>query len=143
MMSGSHLISRRAPAWSPTVVSSSWPGELRDDVVSAEVSGSLNLELLQPFLADRVESLGGQCTLEARIAGTPRRPLGEGVLAVARPITVRLPGVTPALSVPQATVKLSPRRSDIRKLAVEAEGARLQIDGGASFDSLQRISRSA
>ena len=115
-------------------------GELRDDVVSAEVSGSLNLELLQPFLADRVDSLGGQVYLEARIAGTPRRPLGEGVLAVARPITVRLPGVTPTLSVPTGTVKLSPTALDIRNLAVEAEGARLQIDGGASFDSSQRVS---
>jgi autotransporter translocation and assembly factor TamB len=115
-------------------------GELRDDVVSAEVSGSLNLELLQPFLADRIESLGGQVYLSARIAGTPRRPLGEGTLAVARPITVRLPGVTPTLSIPSAIVKLTPTALDIRNLAIEAEGARLQIDGGASFDSLQRIS---
>ena len=139
MMSGSHLIVDRT-----RLVTDGGEfklaGELRDDVVSAEVSGSLNLELLQPFLADRVESLGGQVYLEARIAGTPRRPLGEGVLAVARPITVRLPGVTPTLSIPSGTVKLSPTALDIRKLAIEAEGARLQIDGGASFDSQQRIS---
>jgi autotransporter translocation and assembly factor TamB len=139
MMSGSHLIVDRT-----RLVTDGGEfklaGELRDDVVSAEVSGSLNLELLQPFLTDRLESLGGQVYLEARIAGTPRRPLGEGVLAVARPITARLPGVTPALSIPSGTVKLSPTALDIRNLVIEAEGARLQIDGGASFDSLQRVS---
>ena len=136
---GTHLIVDRTRLVTDGGEFKLW-GEMRDERVTGEIDGSLNLELLQPFVADRVESLSGAIDFAMRVAGTPRRPLGEGQLVIARPLSVRLPGVGPAISVPSGVVKLSPAAVDLRNLVFEAEGARLTVAGRAGFDARQNVS---
>jgi autotransporter translocation and assembly factor TamB len=138
VLAGNHLIVDRTRLVTDGGEFKLW-GELRDDLVTAEVDGSLNLELVQPFIADRVDSLGGQVDLALRIAGTPKRPLGEGSLVIARPIVARLPGVGPPIAIPTGVIKLSPTSLVVKDLAIEAEKARLTLAGRAGFDDKQRV----
>ncbi|HEY0708878.1 MAG TPA: hypothetical protein VGG33_18865, partial [Polyangia bacterium] len=104
-------------------------GELKNQVVNAEVVGSLDLELVQPFLGTRIERMGGEINLALRVRGTPRHPLGEGAIDIVRPVSIRLPEVGPAITIPSGAVKLDATSLTLSNLVVQAEGAQLRFGG--------------
>jgi autotransporter translocation and assembly factor TamB len=138
ILAGSHLVVDRTRLVTEGGDLRLW-GEIKDDVVNAELAGALDLELLQAFLGNRVESLGGEVDLSLRVRGTPRHPLGEGSLNVVRPIAARLPGIAPVLRVPAGSIKLDPEALTLANLAIEAEGAQLRLAGKAQLGPRQDL----
>ncbi|HEY0712983.1 MAG TPA: translocation/assembly module TamB domain-containing protein, partial [Polyangia bacterium] len=104
-------------------------GELKNQVVNAEVVGSLDLELVQPFVGQEIERLGGEVNLALRVRGTPQHPLAEGAIDIVRPIAVRLPEVGPAILIPSGALKLDASALSLSNLIVQAEGAQLRLGG--------------
>jgi hypothetical protein len=115
-------------------------GELQNDRIAGEVEGRLNLDLLQPFIADRVEHLAGAVALSLHVAGTRSKPLGDGLVTIGSPIKVKLRDIPSEIAVPSGSIKLSPRALSLSDLAVEVEGARLALQGRAEFDEAQNVS---
>jgi hypothetical protein len=138
ILSGHHLVVDRTRLVTEGGDLRLW-GEIKDDVVNAELAGALDLELLQAFLGNRVESLGGEVDLSLRVRGTPQHPMGEGSLNVVRPIAARLPGIAPVLRIPAGSIKLSPEALTLANLAVEAEGAQLRLGGRAQLGPRQEV----
>jgi hypothetical protein len=104
-------------------------GEVKNQVVNAEVNGRLDLELVQPFVGTRIERLGGEINLAVRVRGTPQHPLAEGAIDIVRPVSVRLPEVGPAIVIPSGAIKLDASALALSNLIVQAEGAQLRLGG--------------
>ncbi len=132
ILAGTHLVVDRTRLVTQGGDLKLW-GELKDDSINAELAGALDLELVQAFLGNRVEGLGGEFDLALRVKGTPQKPIADGNLTVVRPIVLRLPGVEPSIVVPTASLKLDSESLTLSNLVVEAEGARLQVGGRAAF----------
>ncbi len=115
-------------------------GEVHGERLSAQVSGSINLELLQPFLTDRVEHLGGGVDVSLRLSGTTAHPQAEGNIDIARPIAIKLPTVDPIFTVPAGRIELDPQAIRVNRLALEVAEARLEIEGRAGLDTRQNLS---
>ncbi len=112
-------------------------GELHGDKLAAQVAGSINLELLQAFLSDRIEGLGGGLDLSLRLGGTLGRPTAEGTIHVARPITAKLPEIEPTFTVPTGRVDLDANGIRVSRLAIDVADARLELEGRVGLDGHQ------
>jgi autotransporter translocation and assembly factor TamB len=115
-------------------------GSLEDEAISGEVSGLLNLELLQPFVGDQAERLSGDVTLALKVSGTRARPAGEGSITIASPVLIKLLGFGPEIAVPSGRIVVDSRSLRLENLAVDVEGARMTLEGRASFDERQNVS---
>jgi autotransporter translocation and assembly factor TamB len=114
-------------------------GEIHGRKLSGQVAGSINLELLQPFLSDRVDRLGGGLDLALRLGGTTSRPTAEGTVSIARPIAVKLPELEPIFTLPTGRVELDPTGVRISRLAIDVADARVEIEGRAGLDGEQNL----
>jgi autotransporter translocation and assembly factor TamB len=109
-------------------------GELHGETLAALVTGSINLELLQPFLSDRVDRLSGGLDVALRLGGTTQRPLVDGSITIARPIAVKLPRLDPVFTLPTGKIDIDPSAVRMSGLALEVADARLEIEGRAGLD---------
>ena len=108
-------------------------GELDGESLRGALSGQLNLEFLQPFLRRKFQKVGGAISLEARVSGTTKKPLVDGTLAIARPISAVPAGFLSPITVPSGTVHLQSDAVELRDLAVTVGGATLRLSGRAGL----------
>jgi autotransporter translocation and assembly factor TamB len=108
-------------------------GELDGESLRAALSGQLNLEFLQPFLRRKFQKVGGAISLEARLSGTTKKPLVDGTLAIARPISAVPAGFLSPVTVESGTVHLQSDAVELKDLAVTVGGATLRLSGRAGL----------
>lgn len=115
-------------------------GELDGDKVRALVLGRLELELLQPLLASKLDKLSGAVGLEVKVDGTLKRPLLDGKLEIARPVVLRpvrtdpesdeeSSVAAPEISIPSGTVLLASDSVQLQDLALTVDGSTLRLGG--------------
>jgi autotransporter translocation and assembly factor TamB len=108
-------------------------GVLQGESLRAELSGQLDLELLQPLLRKKFEKLGGAVSLEVKVSGTMTKPLVDGTLAIARPVIALPAGFDSPIAVPSGVVHLQSDAVELKDLAVSVGGATLRLSGRAGL----------
>jgi autotransporter translocation and assembly factor TamB len=108
-------------------------GALQGESLRAELSGQLDLELLQPLLRKKLEKLGGAVSLEVKVSGTMTKPLVDGTLAIARPVNALPAGFDSPIAVPSGVVHLQSDALELKDLAVSVGGATLRLSGRAGL----------
>jgi autotransporter translocation and assembly factor TamB len=108
-------------------------GALQGESLRAELSGQLDLELLQPLLRKRLEKLGGAVSLDVKVSGTMTKPLVDGTLAIARPVNALPAGFDSPIAVPSGVVHLQSDAVELKDLAVSVGGATLRLSGRAGL----------
>jgi autotransporter translocation and assembly factor TamB len=109
-------------------------GALAGDAISGQVSGFLNLELLQPFLPPPIQTLAGDVRVQLKAGGTLSHPEAEGGLAIASPVRMRFDGFEPEILVPSGAVRLTPGAVRLDDLAVTVDEATMTLRGQTTFD---------
>ena len=104
-------------------------GEVVDRSVSAEVSGKLDLELLQPLVASKLVSLGGGIGLEVRVGGSVKKPDLRGRIAILRPVRAEARGFEQSLLIPSGAVRLTSSSVELSDLAVTIGDATMKVAG--------------
>jgi TamB, inner membrane protein subunit of TAM complex len=96
-----------------------------------EVSGHLDLELLQPFVGAAIERLSGDLSVELGASGTLAQPILRGAIDVVHPVTLRPRGFATDLTLGSGSFKLDNDGVRVDRLALTAEGATMNLSGGA------------
>jgi autotransporter translocation and assembly factor TamB len=109
-------------------------GELAGAALKGALSGHLDLDLLQPFLRQYVDSLTGDLAVDLKVAGTTGRPDLQGVVAIAHPVRVEPAGTAPALVIPGGSIRLTGRSIQLNDLAVTVDQSTLTLRGEAHYD---------
>jgi len=104
-------------------------GEVLDQSVNAEFGGKLDLELLQPLLAGRFNSLGGGIGLEVRVGGSVKKPDLRGRIAILRPVRAEAHGFEQSLVIPSGAVRLTSSAVELSDLAVTIGDATMKVAG--------------
>ena len=108
-------------------------GEVQGEILSAALSGQLDLELLQPLLRKQVTKLGGAISLEVKVSGTSKRPLLDGTLAITRPISAVPAGFDSAVAIPSGQIHLRSDAIELNDLELSLAGATLKLSGRAGL----------
>ena len=101
--------------------------------LAGEVSGHLDLELLQPLLGASVDRLSGSLKVELGAAGTLDKPLLHGAIDVANAVTLRPHGFDTDFVIGAGSFKLDNDGVRVDRLALTAEGSTMNVSGRASF----------
>ena len=101
--------------------------------IAGEVSGHLDLELLQPLLGSSIDKLSGDLKVELGAAGTLDKPLLHGAVDVINAVTLRPHGVATDFVVGAGSFKLDNDGVSVEHLALTAEGSTMNVSGRASF----------
>ncbi len=104
-------------------------GEVVDQAVNADVSGKLDLELLQPLVASKLTSLGGGIGLEIHVGGSVKKPDLDGRVAILRPIRAEARGFDQSLLIPSGEVRLTSASVALSDLAVTIGDATMRVAG--------------
>jgi hypothetical protein len=109
-------------------------GRLEGKAISANLSGHLTLELLQPFVAGAgIERLTGDLALEVTAAGTTDRPVLRGQVAISTPVRVRLADFDRDIVVGSGKVALDASGAAVEDLVVVVDGAAMHVSGRAGL----------
>ena len=101
--------------------------------LAGEVSGHLDLELLQPLLGASVDKLSGDLKVELGAGGTLDKPLLHGAVDVVNAVTVRPHGFDSDFVIGGGSFKLDNDGVRVERLALTAEGSTMNVSGRASF----------
>jgi autotransporter translocation and assembly factor TamB len=101
--------------------------------LAGEVSGHLDLELLQPLLGTSVDKLSGDLKVELGAGGTLDKPLLHGAVDVINAVTVRPHGFDTDFVIGGGSFKLDNDGVRVERLALTAEGSTMNVAGRASF----------
>jgi autotransporter translocation and assembly factor TamB len=110
-------------------------GRLDGRAVSGALSGHLDLELLQPFLAGAgIERLGGDLRAELRAGGTLDRPDVRGEVKIVNPIHLRPTGLYRDVVVESGRFALTDGGGmAIENLALTVDGSTMKLGGRATL----------
>ncbi|HVZ87612.1 MAG TPA: translocation/assembly module TamB domain-containing protein [Polyangia bacterium] len=110
-------------------------GRLDGRAISGSLSGHLDLELLQPFLAaSPVERLGGDLRAELRAAGTLDQPDLRGEVAIVNPIRLRARGFDREIAIDSGRFALNSGSGlSIENLALTVDGSTMRLGGRATL----------
>jgi hypothetical protein len=101
--------------------------------LDGEMSGHLDLELLQPFLGTSVDKLSGDLSVQLGASGTISKPILRGAIDVAHAVTVRPHGFATDLTLGSGSFKLDNDGVRIDGLTLTAEGATMKLSGSAGL----------
>jgi hypothetical protein len=104
-------------------------GAVVDHSVNADVSGKLDLDLLQPLLRGQFESLRGGIGLEVHARGSVKKPDLSGKIAIARPIRAEARAFDQVVAIPSGAVRLTSSAVELNDLAVIIDNATLRLGG--------------
>ena len=104
-------------------------GQRVDQAVQADITGKLDLEFLQPFLAARFSTLRGGIGLKLRVGGTLNQPDVNGQIAILRMVRAEARGFDQILLIPSGSLRLTSSSVDLRNLAVTLDNATMRVDG--------------
>ena len=104
-------------------------GAVIDRAVNADVSGKLDLDLLQPLVRAQFKSLRGGIALEVHARGTVKKPDLSGKIAIVRPVYAQARGFDPAVAIPSGAVRLTSSSVELSNLAVIIDNAALKVSG--------------
>ena len=101
--------------------------------LAGEVSGHLDLELLQPLLGASIDKLSGDLKVELGAAGTLDKPILHGAVDVINAVTLRPHGIDTDFVIGAGSFKLDNDGVRVERLALTAEGSTMNVSGRASF----------
>ncbi|MDB4983702.1 MAG: hypothetical protein JWM82_4454, partial [Myxococcales bacterium] len=97
------------------------------------ITGHLDLELLQPFLRSRVQSLTGDLKVQVDAGGTLTKPALSGHVEIVHAIHVRPRDFPGDVSIGSGVFALDNDSVSVKDLAVTVEGSTLRLSGGATL----------
>jgi hypothetical protein len=97
------------------------------------ITGHLDLELLQPFLRSRVQSLTGDLRVQVDAGGTLAKPALSGHVEIVNAIHVRPREFPGDVSIGSGAFALDNDSVSVKNLAVTVEGSTLRLSGGATL----------
>ena len=101
--------------------------------IDGEMSGHLDLELLQPFVGGAVDKLSGDLQVQLGAAGTLRQPILHGAVDVVNAVTVRPHGFDTDLTMKSGSFKLDNDGVKVERLSLSAEGSTMNVSGRATL----------
>jgi hypothetical protein len=101
--------------------------------LDGEMSGHLDLALLQPLLGTSIDKLSGDLSVELGVGGTIGKPILHGAIDVAHAVTLRPHGFGTDLTLGSGSFKLDNDRVRIDGLTLTAEGATMKLSGSAGL----------
>jgi hypothetical protein len=100
-----------------------------DQLVNADFSGRLHLDLLQPLLRDHFTSLRGGIGLEVHARGSVKKPDLSGKIAIVRPVRAEAKSFDQVVVIPSGAVLLTSSSVELSDLAVVVGNAALRLSG--------------
>jgi TamB, inner membrane protein subunit of TAM complex len=104
-------------------------GVLDGKNVDGAVEGHVDLELLQPFVRDRVTRVAGALDVKLTASGSIDKPLLEGQLTIRDPLRIRPKSLDTDIVLSGGVVSLDSGGAEIRGLAIALAGSTTKVDG--------------
>jgi hypothetical protein len=101
--------------------------------IKGSISGHLDLELVQPFLRNRLQSLAGDLSVHITAAGTLAKPDLRGEVAIVNAIKVRARELASDVTIGSGVFTLDSQGVSVKDLAVTVEGSTLHLSGAATL----------
>jgi hypothetical protein len=109
-------------------------GRLEGKRLSGDLSGHLDLELVQPFISGAgVERLSGALDVGITARGTLDKPDLRGQLSIATPVRIRPKDFDRDIVVGSGVIGLDPGGASIQNLAVTVDGSTMRLSGRAGL----------
>jgi hypothetical protein len=108
-------------------------GRLDGTALKGAVTGHLDLELLQPFLRGRVQSLTGDLKVQVDAGGTLAKPALSGQIEIVNAIRFRPKDFPSDITIGSGVFALDSDSVSVKNLAVTVEGSTLRLSGGATL----------
>ena len=110
-------------------------GRIEHQRIEGDMSGHLDLELLQPFLRGRVDKISGDLEVALSARGTLSAPTLRGQIAVVSPVRVRPANVDTEITLASGSFQLVGNDVRVQDVRVTVEGSTLQVSGRAALGS--------
>ena len=101
--------------------------------MDGQMSGHLDLDLLQPFVGAQVDRLAGRLKVEVGVGGTIGKPILHGAIDVINAVTVRPHGLASDLTIGSGSFKLDNDGVQVERLTLTAEGSTMNLSGHAGL----------
>jgi hypothetical protein len=104
-------------------------GKTVDQSMKASMQGAIDLDFLQPILANQLSALHGGVLLDLQVGGSVKKPDLNGQISIVRPIRADLDELSKRVFIPSGAVLLTSSAVELSNLAVTIDNATMKLSG--------------